>query len=141
MGTFSSPKKSLLAARRVTGSSVHNRVRLLRTLKGLVESDVPIAADSQQGDIDAAGLLDLAFVIATVIGNGFQSNAAVHDVCVVGRNVDVIEQMLTHPAMIALELVGSQSVVFVQIECHDAAEVQLASLVQRDQLTVHIDRR
>ena len=56
-GTFSSPKKSLAASRRVTRSSVIRRVRLSRRGAGLVEADVAGAADAQDLHVDAAGVV------------------------------------------------------------------------------------
>ena len=61
VGTFHSPKKSLASARRVTGSSVHSRVRPLMPGNGSLLPICPLPPMPRSKHIDAAGPLDLRF--------------------------------------------------------------------------------
>ena len=44
-----------------------------------------------------------------------------------GRNVDVIEQVLAHPAMMALQLVGLHAVKFIEHESDDCEKSRPSS--------------
>ena len=66
---------------------------------------------------------------------------AVGNVDAVARDVDVVEKVLEHPAVIALQPVGGQAVVFVQVERHHVRQIELAAAVQADQLAIDAHRR
>ena len=140
-GTFSWPKKSLAASIRVTRSSVISRVRLSLAGAGLVEADVPGAADAQELNVDAARLGDLLFVPAAVVVHLLDRQRAIGHVPVAGRDVDQVEQVLAHEADVALQLVRLHRVVFVEVERDDVRERQPFFAVQPHQLVVDADRR
>ena len=140
-GTFSSPKKSLAASRRVTGSSVTRRVRLCRVRAGLVEADVAVAADAQDLQIDAAGPADRLFVAQAVVLDFRERHGAVGNVDVLRRDVDVVEESLVHPAVVAVQIVRLHGIVFVEVEGDDARQVEPLFAMQADQLAIQADRR
>ena len=78
-----------------TRSAVANTERLIK-------SDVTIATDAQQLQINATRRLDAILEIATLGINLFQRNGALGNVNVFRPNVDVGEQMFLHPPVIAL---------------------------------------
>ena len=58
-----------------------------------------------------------------------------------GRNVDVVEERLVHPAVVAVRVVRRHRVVFVEVERDDPREIEPGFLVQADQFAVEADRR
>ncbi len=67
VGTLSSLKKSLAASRRVTRVERAHAGAAVGGAERLVEADVPIAADAQQLDVDAAGVANGRFVLPAVL--------------------------------------------------------------------------
>ena len=53
----------------------------------------------------------------------------------------MVEKVLEHPAVVALQPVGRQAVVFVEIERHHVRQVELALAMHADQLAIHAHRR
>ena len=140
-GTYSSPKKSAAASRRVTASSVTRRVRLSAPEPGLVEADVSRLADAENLEVDAAGALDRHLVALRRLGDLRARDVAGRDVHVLGLDVDVREQILPHEAMVGVDAVLRHRVVLVEIERHDVGEAQSLLAVHPNQLAVHADRR
>ena len=102
---------------------------------------MPVAADAQQLHVDAAGALDRGFVAAAIIVYVFQRNSAVGNVYVLRRNVHVAQEVIVHPAVVALQLIRLYPVVFVEVEGHNAGEVEPLFAVQPNQLTINAQRR
>ena len=108
---------------------------------GLVEPDVSRAADAQELDVDAAGLLDGPLVPLAVGGDLLGGERAVGDVHVLRIDVDVVEEMLVHEPDVALQLVGLHREVLVEVERHHVLEREAFLLVQPHELVVHARRR
>ncbi len=104
--------------------------------EGLVEGDVPVAADAQQKHVDPARPADFFLVLPAMLLDGLRRRCAVEDVDVLAGDVHVVEEGLEHPAVVALQPVGPQPVVFVQVEGNDAGEVEFLLAVQADQFAV-----
>ena len=84
----------------------------------LVEPDVTVGADSEDDEVDSAGGGDRAFV-ALALGVEI-GGAAVEEPDVLGRDVDVREEVLVHETAIAAGSVGAQADEFIEIEGADA---------------------
>ena len=91
-GTFSSPKKSPAASRRVTGSSVTRRVRLWRVEPGSLKPMWPVRPMPRILQVDAAGPADLLLVAGAVFLDVVRRRHAVGDVDVLRLDVDVVEE-------------------------------------------------
>ena len=107
----------------------------------LVESDVPVAANSQEHDIDSTGRINFRFVLPAVGVHFFDGTRPVGNMDVRGWNVDVLEQMLLHPVVITLRLVVGQPEILIDVESDDVREVDSFFFVQADQLTIDTDGR
>ena len=66
---------------------------------------------------------------------------AVENVDVPAGDVHVVEEGLEHPAVVALQPIGAQAVVFVEVEGDDPRKVELLLAVHADQFAVDADRR
>ncbi len=107
----------------------------------LVETDVPVAADAQQLHVDAAGPGDGGLVLAAMLVEPIGRDQTVGDEDVLGADVDVVEKVLVHPAVIALQPLGPQAQVFVEVERDDVDQVEPLVLVQSHQLAIDAHRR
>ena len=91
-GTFSSPKKSPAASRRVTGSSVTSRVRLSAPEPGSLKPMCPVRPMPEDLQVDAAGPLDRHLVALRGFGDVGARDVAGRDVDVLRLDVDAREQ-------------------------------------------------
>ena len=66
---------------------------------------------------------------------------AVGNMAVLGRDIDLVEQVLAHEPHVALQLVRLHRVVFVEVERDDVLERQALFAMQAHQFVVHADRR
>src|SRR5204862_326322 len=57
------------------------------------------------------------------------------------RDIDVRQQMLAHPAVMTLKLIGGEAVEFVERERSNAGKIEYFLLVHPDQLAIDADRR
>ena len=107
---------------------------------GLVESDVARATDAEHLQVDPARLTDLLLVGRAGRGDLVAGEGAVGDVDRIGRDVDVVKEVLPHEAVVALQGVGLNRPVFVEVERHDSLERDTLFAMQADQFVVHADR-
>jgi hypothetical protein len=105
---------------------------------GLVEGDVAVAADAENLEVDAAGVLDPLLVLPAM--DLEIERPAIGHVGAFGVDIDVVEQVLLHEGPVALRMSGAQADVFVQIEGRYLREVEPFFLVQPDQLAVGAQR-
>ena len=102
----------------------------------LVESDVPGAANTEQLQVDPPGFPN-HFLIPNAGGSHLLARQrAVGNVNRVGRNIDVVKQMLPHEATVALEGVGLDRPVFVEVERNNSLKRHALLAVQADELVV-----
>ncbi len=127
---------SVAAGERVEG---HQPCAAAQGAKWLVKANVAVAADAQKLDVDAAGLVDSGFVAAAMIGHLVGRNRAVGNVDVVARDVDVVEEMLVHPAVVALQGLRVEAVVFVEVKGNDVGEVETFVAMHANQIAIHAD--
>ena len=106
---------------------------------GLVEGDVAIGANPQHLQIDAATFLDPPFVPGAE-GLVVVGRARGH-VDILPRHVDLLEEVLVHEVVVALEMILRQAHVLVEIEGGYLGEVEPLVLVHADQLFVEAQRR
>ena len=81
----------------------------------LVETDVPVAADAEQLDVQPAVGLDPAVKLRRVRGRERLGHRAVEHVRAVRRDVDVAEQMAVHVRPVALGIERADRVVLVEV--------------------------
>src|SRR5687767_13563870 len=68
----------------------------------LVETNMSVAADPQEHDVDAARRLDVRFILTAIRFHFFNRAGPIRNVDVFLRDVDVLEEMVLHPVAIAL---------------------------------------
>ena len=96
-------------------------------------------ADSQDLEIDASRLGDRALVFARVRLDLPAREVPPGNVHVAGLDVDVLEEILPHEAVVAVEALGGHRVVLVEVEGHDLGEVESFLAMEPDQLPVDSD--
>ena len=112
--------------------------RLREFTARLVEADVSVVTNAEQLAIYAAPILNFAFISCT---HRFHvGSKAVGDNGVVRLDGDVVKQVLLHKAPVALRMVWRKSLVLVEVCRTDTAEINFASLLAGDQLTVQGQR-
>ena len=80
----------------------------------LVEANVPVVADAQQLQVDAAAGAYLPLVVGEhCLGIG---GHAIGHARVLRADVDVVKEVLLHEAAVALRVVGGKPLVFVEVE-------------------------
>ena len=103
-----------------------------------VETDVTVAAEAEQLDVDAAGLDDAGFVGAALgveIGRDAVRNMGAGDV-----DVDMPEKIFLHEKPVRLGVCRRQADVLVEVERRHFAEIQALIAMQSDQLLVKPER-
>jgi hypothetical protein len=140
-GTNSMPKKSA-AGRPARDRVEHDEPRARRRARArLVEADVTGLADAEDLEVDAAGFANRTLVLVRVRFDVAARHVAARQVHVLGRDVDVLEQVLPHEPVVAVHAVGRHGVVLVEVEGHDVGEIEPFLAVHADQLAVDADRR
>lgn len=107
----------------------------------LVETDMAVPPDAQQDDVQPAEPADLRLEVPAMLVDVLRRHRAVEDVDVMLGDIHVVEEVLGHPAVVALEPIGADTVILVQVEGDDAGEVEPLFAVHPDQLPVDADRR
>src|SRR5438105_1653024 len=105
----------------------------------LVESDMAVLAESEEGDAETAGFGDRLFV---AIAFGIEIGCgAVGDVRVFHVDVDVIEEMVTHVYAVTAGMIAGDTGVLVEIERDDLAKAGVLARTFGDDVLVHADGR
>ena len=68
-----------------------------------------------------------------------QRHTAVGDVDVLGTDIDVVKKGLEHPAVIALQPIALEAVIFVEVEGDDAREVEPFFAMQSNEFAIDAD--
>jgi hypothetical protein len=111
----------------------------VRTGARLVEPNVAGLSDPENLKIDSTCFSDRVLVrLALVIDIG-AGNVAAGDVDVLGTQVDVVEEILPHEPVIAMDAVRFHRVVLVEVEGHDVGEVEAILAMHLDQLAIDPD--
>lgn len=105
-----------------------------------VESDVPRAADTQNLNFNTTVPLDLALETQAVIFHIVGRDCTGEDVNLISWNVHVIEKRFKHPAAVAMLVVRTHRIIFIEIEGYHAGKIEALFAVQPDQLTVKANR-
>jgi hypothetical protein len=108
---------------------------------GLVEADVSGLSDAQDLEIYSAGVGDGGLVHVALDIDLLARNVTPWNVDVLGPDVDVIEEILPHVPVIAVDAVRSHRVVFVEVERHNVRKVELFLAMHAYQLAIDADRR
>jgi hypothetical protein len=99
------------------------------------------AADAEELKVDAAGRLNGLLIGVAEGRHLLHGNGAVRDVDVLRLDIDVVEEILPHETMVALQLLGLHGEVFVEVERDDSLETEPLFTMQADQLVVDAGRR
>ncbi|MCS4198969.1 hypothetical protein GGP93_000372 [Salinibacter ruber] len=97
------------------------------------------APDAEQHEVDSAGLFDLVLVLHAVALHGVRRNVAAGNVDLVRRNVDVVEEVLVHEPVVALQAARVHRVVLVEVKRYHVREVEPVIPAHADELLVHAD--
>src|SRR6478672_4445984 len=100
---------------------------------------MPGFSDAKNLEIDSAGSLDGSFVLSSGLRKIFPCHVSLRDVYVLGLNVDVVEKILPHEPVVAVDAVRTHRIVFVEVERHDVGEVESFLPVHPYQLAVDAD--
>ena len=103
----------------------------------LVEAHVPGPADAQDLQVQSAGGRDGLLVAVAEIVHVLHRHRAVGDVDVLRPDVDVVEEILPHEAVVTLQRGGVHRPVLVEVERHDVGEAQPFFSMQSNQFLVH----
>ena len=138
-GTWSSLPKNRALSRIVSPvNDLDPRAAAQRRTR-LVKGDVPVAADPQDLQIDAARVLDHLFV---ALATGLEvRRPAVGHMRLGGDKVQVLEQILLHEVAVALRMVLRQADVFIQVEGGDLGKVEPFFAMQANQFPIHAQGR
>ncbi len=140
-GTFSSPKKSAAASRRVTVSSVISRVRDSAPDPGSLKPMCPVLPmPSNCRSIPPAARIAASYA-AHAAATSVRRDVARREVGARRVEVDQVEEVLAHEPVVAVDRLRRHRPVLVEIERLDAGERQSFVAVHAHQLAVHADRR
>src|SRR5690606_14485586 len=95
----------------------------------LVEPDVAAPADAKQHEVEPACVYNRLFILPTVLFHFAPGNVALRYVDVLRAHVYVVKEVFPHEPVVALDAVGFDRVVLVEVERDDGREVELAVLV------------
>ena len=102
----------------------------------LVESDVPGLPDAQDLEVDATDLRDRPLVLRSVRFHLGSRDVPARDVHPLGIDVHVLEQVLPHEPVVAVEALRGHRVVLVQVEGDHLGEIEALVAMEADQLAV-----
>ena len=83
---------------------------------GLVEADMPSPTDAEYLQVDSPITLYLFLVILAVGGDLIPVDFSVRDICVLERDVDVVEEVVFHVVIVALWVFTGNRVVLIEVE-------------------------
>ncbi len=107
----------------------------------LVEADMPRLANAEELNVYPPSLAN-GFLVAKRLQRQLLARyVSSRDPNVVRLNVDVVEQILPHEAVIRMNAVRGHRIVLVQIERDDVPEAETLFAVHADELPIHADRR
>ena len=128
-----SPPKKRELAMIVSCVSVFMRVRDVSDEPGSLKAMCP------SGPTPPRKRADFLFVGLTF--GGRVGRVAVENVDVLGKNIDLVEEVGPHKSVVALLVVAGDSAVFVHVESYHIPERDFSLLVQADKVAVHSQRR
>ena len=96
------------------------------------------ATDTQNLQVDAAGVADGGFEVGTVLGGVIRK--AVRDVDVSRRNIQMAEEVFFHEESVRLRVRRAKAFVFVEIEGDDRAETHARFTMKTDELSIERER-
>ena len=97
---------------------------------------MPVQTNSEDLEIDTSGLSDLLLIGGCVLPDILFVDGAIRDMDIGRVDVDVIEEMHLHEAMITLQRIRLHGIIFVQIEGDHVPETQTFKPVHPNQFGV-----
>lgn len=104
----------------------------------LVEGEMAVLADSAEEQIDAASLYDGFLVVLALFVE--ICGVAVEDVDVAGRNVNLVEKVPVHKAVIALRMILRNPDIFIHVEGDDILERDLSGGAHSGEFRIGVQR-
>ena len=93
----------------------------------LVEGDVPVGTDATHEEVDAACFLDHLLVVRALGSEVF--GVAIENMDILLGNIDVIEEVGGHEAVVALRMALGKTHIFVHVESEDVLEADATCLI------------
>ena len=110
-----------------------------KTATGLVEGDVAVGAHAAHKEVEAtSGGYHLLVVVAFGHKVG---GIAIEDMYIFFLDVDMVEEVGPHKAVVAFGVLNGKSHIFVHIEGDDILETDQPFLVQLDKMLIETQRR
>jgi hypothetical protein len=103
---------------------------------GLVKADMPVIADPQDLQVDATGIFDHFFIIQTVLFDVLLTPLPVGEMAIGRVDVDLVEQLLFHETIVALQRIVVDRVIFVEVKRDHILKAQLFVAVQSYQFGI-----
>lgn len=109
-----------------------------KAASGLVEGDMAVRTYATHKEIDSACLGDHLLVMVAL---GLQvGGVAVEDMDVLFLDVDVVEEVIPHEAVVALGMIDGKAYIFVHIEGHYILKREDSFLIELYQVLVEAER-
>lgn len=105
---------------------------------GLVEGDMSVGTHTAHEEVNTSVAVD--FLLEAAAFGLKVGGVAVEDVDVFAGNVDVVEEIVPHEAVVALRMVLGKTHIFIHIEGDDVAKRHIPFLVKLDELAVEPER-
>src|SRR5665213_881623 len=106
----------------------------------LVESDMSAPANAEKDEIESSGIANGAFIRLAISRYFFSRKRAIGNVNMFRLDIYMLKQMLLHEAMIALQRLWRNRIIFVEVERPHLRKIE-AGFVQRNEFAVNSFRR
>ena len=105
---------------------------------GLIKTDMPIVADTEQLDVNAAAAFDQRVIPAAFLFGVIRDTR--RNMGLLRGDIHMVKQIFLHEPAVALRVVTRKPAVFIQIEGLDMGEIKCSILITADQLLIEADR-
>lgn len=122
------------------GIEVHEARAAFGAGAWLIEANVSSLSDAEQLKVNPAGVPDCLFESFRFAVHLAFRNGAIQELNVVGRDVDVGEEVFLHVASERVDAVGRHRPILVEIEGHNAGEAQSFTAVHANEFAVDANR-
>ena len=104
----------------------------------LVESEVSVRTDTAHEEVNATSLSDELLVVVTLSDEILC--VTIEDVYILRLDVDVVEEVVPHEAVVTFWVIFWQLHIFVHVECDDVLERNLACTAHVNQVAIQTQR-
>src|SRR5688572_9822066 len=118
-------------------SQLHDPGSRIEGRSGLVESDVPVAAKTQEREVEATGCSDVTLIPAAFFLE--VRRHPIRDMRPCGADVSMIEEVLPHECVVTAGMVARDTDVLVEVERRDVAKAPIVVPALADDAVIHAD--